>query len=166
MPERYPSGDIFPASSQPEPWSPVEPLRIHLLGGFLLEQGHRTLPPVPSRAARSLFAYLAVNRDRRHTRDLLAGLFWPDPPEAKARRRLSEALWQVQDVLAETSGGEPYLLTTADAVVFNSAAPYWLDVDEFERALGSVEGEQLDEEERWLALDKLRTAVEMYRGDF
>jgi DNA-binding SARP family transcriptional activator len=145
----------------------VEPLRIHLLGGFLLEQGRRTLPPIPSRAARSLFAYLAVNRDRRHTRDLLAGLFWPDLPEAKARRRLSQALWQVQDVLAETSGGEPYLLTTTDAVVFNAAAPYWLDVEQFEHALDAVEGvEQLEQQERWLALDQLRAAVEMYRGDF
>jgi DNA-binding SARP family transcriptional activator/predicted ATPase len=145
----------------------VEPLRIHLLGGFLLEQGQRTLPPIPSRAARSLFAYLAVNRDRRHTRDLLAGLFWPDLPEAKARRRLSQALWQVQDVLAETSGAEPYLLTTPDAIVFNTAAPYTLDVEQFERALHAVEGvEQLEEHDRWLALDQLRAAVEMYRGDF
>ncbi|MDQ1520966.1 MAG: hypothetical protein QOI55_2039, partial [Actinomycetota bacterium] len=137
------------------------------MGGFLLEQGRRSLPPIPSRAARSLFAYLAVNRDRRHTRDLLAGLFWTNLPEAKARRRLSQALWQVQDVLAETSGGEPYLLTTADAVVFNAAAPHWLDVEQFERALDGVEGvEQLDQNERWLALDQLRAAVEMYRGDF
>jgi DNA-binding SARP family transcriptional activator len=145
----------------------VEPLRIHLLGGFALEQGRKSLPPIPSRVARSLFAYLAVNRDRRHTRDLLAGLFWPDLPETKARRRLSQALWQVQDVLAETSGGEPYLLTTTDAVVFNVAAPYWLDVDQFERALDAVEtGEQIDAEERWLALDQLSAGVELYRGDF
>jgi DNA-binding SARP family transcriptional activator len=145
----------------------LEPLRINLLGGFLLEEGRRALPPIPSRAARSLFAYLAVNRDRRHTRDLLAGLFWPDLPEAKARRRLSQALWQVQDVLAETSAGEPYLLTTTDAVVFNSAAPFWLDVDQFERALDVVEpDEQLDPGGRWIALDQLRAAVELYRGDF
>ncbi len=145
----------------------MEPLRIHLLGGFLLEQGRRTLPPIPSRAARSLFAYLAVNRDRSHTRDLLAGLFWPDLPEAKARRRLSQALWQVQDVLAETSGGEPYLLTTADAVVFNAAAPYWLDVDLFERSLHAVDQiDQLEASDTWIAVDQLRAGVELYRGDF
>jgi DNA-binding SARP family transcriptional activator len=145
----------------------LDPLRINLLGGFLLEEGRRTLPPIPSRAARSLFAYLAVNRDRRHTRDLLAGLFWPDLPEAKARRRLSQALWQVQDVLAETSAGEPYLLTTADAVVFNSAAPFWLDVDQFERALDTVEpDEQFRPQEHGIALDQLRAGIELYRGDF
>jgi DNA-binding SARP family transcriptional activator len=145
----------------------LEPLRINLLGGFLLEEGRRALPPIPSRAARSLFAYLTVNRDRRHTRDLLAGLFWPDLPEAKARRRLSQALWQVQDVLTETSAGEPYLLTTADAVVFNSAAPFWLDVDQFERALDAIDlDEQVDAQEHWIALDQLRAGVALYRGDF
>jgi DNA-binding SARP family transcriptional activator/predicted ATPase/DNA-binding transcriptional ArsR family regulator len=163
-PKRFaPVSPVFQASYP----GGVEPLRIHLLGGFLLEQGRRVLPPIPSRAARSLFAYLAVNRDRSHTRDLLAGMFWPDLPETKARRRLSQALWQVQDVLAETSGGEPYLITTGDAVVFNGAAPYWLDVDQFERALASVEPiEHLDSEERWLALEQLKNGVELYRGDF
>ena len=51
--------------------------------------------------------------------------------------------------------------------MFNVAAPYWLDVDQFERALDTVESEdQLDPQERWIALDQLRDGVELYRGDF
>ena len=52
-------------------------LHAYLLGGLALDVGN-PLPPIRSRAARSLLAYLLTYRDRPHTRDLLAGTFWPD----------------------------------------------------------------------------------------
>lgn len=67
-------------------------LRVYLFGGFRLQRGEDPLPAISHREARSLFAYLITYRDQRHTRDLLAGLFWPDVPDAQARRRLSQAL--------------------------------------------------------------------------
>ena len=75
----------------------LEALRIHLFGGFLLERGGVALPPIASRAGRSLFAYLVMHRGPPLQRDLLAGSFWPDLPEGRARRRLSHTLWQIQD---------------------------------------------------------------------
>jgi DNA-binding SARP family transcriptional activator/Tfp pilus assembly protein PilF/DNA-binding transcriptional ArsR family regulator len=144
----------------------VEPVRIHLLGGFLLEQGHRALPPIPSRTGRSLFAYLAVHADRNHTRSRLAGLFWPDLPDGKARRRLSQALWQIQDALSEADGDSPYLLSHGDTLAINRAAPYWLDVEEFEVTLDAVGPVDIAPETRVLAIGVLQSAVELYAGDF
>ena len=82
----------------------MEKLEVRLLGGFELARGGAVLDQLPLRAARSLFAYLVLNRDRAHTRDLLAGTFWPDFDEARARKRLSQALWQVQTTLGEDEG--------------------------------------------------------------
>lgn len=144
----------------------VEPVRIHLLGGFLLEQGHRALPPIPSRTGRSLFAYLAVHAERHHTRSRLAGLFWPDLPEGKARRRLSQALWQIQDALSEAVGESPYLLSHGDTLAVNRAAPYWLDVEQFEATLDAVGPVDMGPETRVLAISVLQSAVELYAGDF
>ena len=74
-------------------------LRAHLFGGLALTWDRDPLPAIPSSAARSLLAYLITYRDRSHTRDLLAGTFWPDLPDAVARRRLRQALWQIRRAL-------------------------------------------------------------------
>ncbi|MHB1319710.1 MAG: hypothetical protein ACYCYF_13930, partial [Anaerolineae bacterium] len=60
-------------------------LRAHLLGGLALAWDDEPLPAIQSSAARSLLAFLITYRDRPHTRDLLAGTFWPDLPDATAR---------------------------------------------------------------------------------
>ena len=67
-------------------------LRGRLFGGLTLAWDKSPLPAIPGVTARSLLAYLLVHRDRPHTRDFLAGTFWPDQPDATARRRLSQAL--------------------------------------------------------------------------
>lgn len=127
-------------------------LRIRLLGGFSLEHEGVVLPPLATRTARSLLALLVIQRDLPHSRDLLAGTFWPDLPEARARRRLSHALWQLQQLLKEVHGLAPLLVVDADTVKFNSDADFWLDVDEFER-LGKG------------SLSEIQQAIELYRGD-
>jgi len=137
-------------------------LRIRLLGGLLLESNGRILPRIPSRPGRSLFAYLVVNRDRQVTRDLLAGLFWPDMPDNQARRRLSQALWHVQSMLTEAGLAEPYLITTPSAVRFNPNSSYWLDVDVFEGATETLTDAEPAKQTDGRALAE---AVELYRGD-
>lgn len=136
-------------------------LRIYLLGGFHLQYGSTPLPSIPTQKGRSLLAYLLAYRDQPHTRDLLAGLFWPDLPDARARRRLSQALWQVRRVLEATASLEPYLQSDADTVRFNTQASYWLDVEAFEEGIRATVSRSDVQ-----ALEGLRMAVELYRGDF
>ena len=114
----------------------MAPIRIHLLGGFLLEHDGRNIPPIPSAAGRSLFAYLVTNRDRRHTRDLVAGTFWPDLPEQGARRRLSQTWWQIQTSLQDVKIGQPFIEATLFDVAF-VATDYWLDIAEFDRHIAA-----------------------------
>ncbi|OFW65494.1 MAG: hypothetical protein A2Z12_09435, partial [Actinobacteria bacterium RBG_16_68_21] len=133
-------------------------LEIRLLGGFELGRDGRVLDQLPLRAARSLFAYLVLNRERAHTRDLLAGIFWPDFEESRARRRLSQALWQVQTTIGE-SDVERFLIGTPDTVRFNPEASFWLDVDEFESTIDRAGTDRSDE------ATHLARAVELYRGD-
>ncbi len=143
----------------------MEALRIHLFGGFLLERGGVALPPIASRAGRSLFAYLVMHRGRPLQRDLLAGLFWPELPDGRARRRLSHTLWQIQDVVSP--GQFSHLVVTADTLAFDTTTPYFLDVEEFDRIF---EGSQLSRREpspgATVDAAALRSCVELYRGDF
>src|SRR3989304_2038166 len=102
-------------------------LRIRLPGGFELAREGRTLEQLPLRAARSLFAYLVLNRERPHTRDLLAGTVWPGfdgarAPPRRGRRlpvlpgRHPEAIRQYEEcrrILSEELGSRPSPETVA-----------------------------------------------------
>ncbi len=131
-------------------------LRVQLLGGLALFWDERPLPPISGAAARSLFAYLAIHRDRPHTRDLLAGTFWPDLPDATARRRLTQALWQIRRALDP----QPVLQAEGDTIQIDPDLPLWLDVEEFERQAAGA-GTQ----EAALAAGSLHRAADLYRGE-
>jgi DNA-binding SARP family transcriptional activator len=155
-------------------------LRIHLFGGLALFWEDQPLPPIPSAAARSLLAYLVTYRDRPHTRDLIAGTFWPELPDAVARRRLSQALWQIRHALRQVYpergrrvypersrraqddalSPHPVLLTEGDAVQFNPDLPIELDVEQFTMHYAQC-AESTPE-----ALGHCELCVKHYRGDF
>lgn len=142
----------------------MEALRIHLFGGFFLERGGVALPPIVSRAGRSLFAYLVMQRGHPLQRDLLAGSFWPDLPDGKARRRLSHTLWQIQDAVSD--GQSSHLIVTADTLAFDTTSPYWLDVEDFDRFFDATQpsrGEAVAAAD--LDAAALRSCVDLYRGD-
>ena len=75
-------------------------ISVQLLGGFNLRYDDRDIGSL-ARKSVSVFAYLVMNRDRPQTRDLLAGRFWSDLSEDKARKRLSNSLWQIRSALRE-----------------------------------------------------------------
>lgn len=139
-------------------------LDIHMLGGLMLEYDGRVLPPIATRIGRSLFAFLVGRRDTQPTRDLVAGTFWPEMTETQARRRLSQTLWQIQNSLSEHTGGETYIISDANTVYFNQAAPYWLDVAEFDEVLRNLKvGPEPAPD---VEFARVEAAVELYRGDF
>jgi oligopeptide transport system substrate-binding protein len=80
----------------------------------------------------------------------LAGLFWGDRPERKARRSLTTALWHIRRCLPEPV----YLLSDAQAVQIDPQVDLWLDVNEFEASAAHLD------------LDGLQSAVTLYRGAF
>ncbi len=148
-------------------------LRVHLFGGLALAWQGDPLPTVRGTVTRCLFAYLVTYRDRPHTRDLLAGTFWPDLPDANARRRLSKALWQIRQAfraVPRTSSPDgqdkaiPRLaifLTESDTVQLSPELPIWLDVEEFEQQVAGSRQQEFGQ-----AVDGLLRASELYRGEF
>lgn len=160
------SGKIGPRPErrQEEVAHEMPALQIHLLGGLVLVWEGRALPPVPGGVAGSLLAYLVTCRDRPHTRALLAGTFWPDLPEATARRRLSRALWEIRRVLdplpSPSPDAQPVLLARGGTVQFNPELPLWLDVEQFAQAHAQGIAEGAD------ALAHGEQALACYQGEF
>ncbi len=148
-------------------------LRLALLGGLQIFQGDAPVEDPPPAKAQALLCYLAIT-GRPHFRPALAGLLWGEKPEANALMSLRQALAALRRRFA------PHLIITRQTVAFNREAPYWLDVEEFERLIDprgtrrpdwraiqwgwdpQDEGPQLPP----ARLSALRQAVELYRGDF
>jgi ABC-type oligopeptide transport system substrate-binding subunit/DNA-binding SARP family transcriptional activator len=128
----------------------MDTLRVFLLGELELRCGGDPLPKPPTQKSQSLFAYLAFHRQRPQPREHLAGMFWGDRPERKARRSLTTALWHIRRCLPEPG----YLLSDPQTAQFDPRAELWLDVDEFEALAGLQD------------LASLQSAAGLYRGDF
>lgn len=75
-------------------------LKVALMGQFLAELDGVTLD-LPSRVAQSMFAYLALNAGKSVRREKLAGVFWPDLPEANARNQLRHTVWRIRKAISQ-----------------------------------------------------------------
>ena len=125
-------------------------LKVYLLGRFELQYDGQSLPLPPTIKAQSLLAYLILHQEHPQPRDRLAGLFWGDRPERKARRSLTTALWHIRRCLPDQEA----ILGDSHTVQFDPQTDLWLDVEAFES-----HGSQDD-------LADCKSAVSLYRGDF
>jgi DNA-binding SARP family transcriptional activator/TolB-like protein len=104
--------------------------RLTLLGGAVLED---EAGPISGPAARrhplALLATLATAPSRTRSRSKVAGLLWPDTPEATARSRLNTCLYRVRSGL-----GSEAIVSAGDDLRLDPEAVR-CDVIEFERAL-------------------------------
>jgi DNA-binding SARP family transcriptional activator len=112
----------------------VTALRVHLFGSVRVSIPGRPDVRLTHRL-QPLLAYLLVERRRAHPREALAGLFWGDHSEERARACLNTALWRLRALLEPTPVPRgTYLRTTASGeIAFNTESDYWLDVAVFER---------------------------------
>ncbi len=137
-------------------------LSIRLLGPLQIKLAGEPADDFESDKVRALLAYLAVEADRPHRRDVLAALLWPDWPDRAARKNLRNALSNLRQAIGDrTSSGDrhatpPFLLITRDTIQFNAASNHWLDVRAFTAA---VEAEPP-------AVPHLEEALALYRGSF
>ncbi len=72
-----------------------------MLGGFALSDHNGQPCDLRSRRSRLVLAYLAVPLGGRHTREALAGLFWPDRQPEQARGSLRAALSDIRRTLGK-----------------------------------------------------------------
>jgi len=136
-------------------------LHLFFLGPLTLQTQGQPLPLPATQKAQSLLAYLVMHRSTPHPRLQLAGQFWPNLTDARARRSLNTALWQIRKVLPAAD----YILADPYNVQFNSAGDYWLDVVEFE-ALSTPTSSDQPADESTEYVGRLSQAVAIYRGEF
>jgi DNA-binding SARP family transcriptional activator len=117
---------------------------LRCLGEAALRSPTGELMHFRSRKHLALLIYLALNADRAHRRERLAGLLWSDSDDSKARHSLSQALYAVRRLLngAVRIEGEDLELEPSRLKV---------DVHELERLLQTGDA---------------AAAASLYRGDF
>jgi DNA-binding SARP family transcriptional activator len=108
-------------------------LRARLFGALSAEVDGRSVPAVPGFKARSLFAYLLVHPGP-HPRVRLAGLFWPDLPDTRARASLRVALFALRRTLEGVHGAR-YLVTDRISAGIAADLPRDIDVERFDELL-------------------------------
>jgi DNA-binding SARP family transcriptional activator/tetratricopeptide (TPR) repeat protein len=126
-------------------------LSLTFLGSFQATLAGEPITAFRSAKVQGLLAYLALSHQGPQARDTLAALFWPDEPDAVAKKNLRQSLYQLRQVLGETASREgSHLLATRSTVQFNPASDHALDVDAF---LAHLEDDQLEQ------------AISLYQGD-
>jgi DNA-binding SARP family transcriptional activator/tetratricopeptide (TPR) repeat protein len=139
-------------------------LTISVLGTLSLLLNGQPLIGFKSDKGRALLVYLAVEADRAHRRERLAGLLWPDWPNREALARLSDTLSNLRRILGDQAVPVPFLSVTPSALQFNAGSDYYLDVHEFERLTRGLPHEILDARPPVMA--ELERAVATYQGPF
>ena len=122
---------------------------------------------IPRRKATALFAYLALT-ERRHNRDALATLLWPENDQSSARSLLRRNIFTINRSL-----GYLWLATDPETVGLNpelnpsSGAGLWLDVVEFQEKLKACEAHKHPPSEICPdCIPYLESALDLYTDHF
>jgi len=134
-------------------------LVISLLGSFQVTLDGQLITGFKSNKVRALLAYLAVEADRPHRRESLAGLLWPDWPNRDALSNLRYTLSDLRGAIGDRKAEPPFLLITRDSVQFNLSSDHMLDVRCF------TEGAGVDNSDPQFVESRERAAA-LYQGAF
>ena len=113
-------------------------LSLSLLGPFRVTLDGEPVTRFESTKVRALLAYLAVEADRVHRREVLAGLLGPDWPDRAALGNLRYGLYNLRQAIGDRTAQPPFLLITRHTLQFNPASDHWLDVAAFEQGVESA----------------------------
>ena len=142
-------------------------LSLSLLGSFQVSLDDEPVTAFATDKARALLAYLALETDYPHRRDVLAGLLWPDQPQQKARQNLRQALSNLRRAIADRDKDAPFLLVERETVQFNPDCDHELDVTTFSTLLDACQAHphrRLPTCRR--CMEQLEQAANLYRGSF
>jgi predicted ATPase/DNA-binding SARP family transcriptional activator len=133
-------------------------LTATFFGGFEVRRNDEPVVGFGYDKVKAIFAYLVVEPAFPFNRDVLAGLFWPDQTEQKARHSLRQAISQLRSVL-EWDQSNPLILTDRTTLQRNPQAGLVCDVYTFTGCL-KVAGE-----DKRAGIETLENAVEIYQGE-
>jgi len=112
----------------------MDSLQITLFGCVRVTHNNWLTEVKLTREIQVLLAYLLLQRHRAQPREVLAGIFWGELSQERARGSLNTALWKLKKAL-EPNGipAGTYLINNHPGEVgFNRESQYWLDVEAFE----------------------------------
>jgi len=130
-------------------------LALTLLGPFEATLDGEPITGFESNKVRALLAYLAVEADRIHPREALAGLLWPDWPERSARANLRYALSNLRQAIGDRDAEPPFLHITRSTLQINVDSNVTCDVWHLAGGVADDAG-----------VDALKQSVSLYRGPF
>lgn len=115
----------------------------------------------------ALLVYVALAADRVHERAALAGLLWPDQPEATARTNLRQALARLRQAIGDQRATPPFLLIDPAHLQFNPASDYDLDAGVFTTLLTACAAHSHRHEQSCaVCVERQTQAVALYKGRF
>ncbi len=143
-------------------------LTIRLFGQISIQRSGRPLSGLPPKAL-ELLCYLLLHRERGHTREALAGVFWPEAPDSLSRKYLRQVIWRLGSTLSVQANpaqeeSEGLLIVHPGWIRINPEASCWLDVAAFEEAYDlyrDTPGEELTDRQ----VQAVEAAVVLYSGD-
>ena len=143
-------------------------LSLSLLGTMKVQFKTRdALKAFRTKKERALIAYLVVESDRAHSRESLAEIFWPDRPMGYARTNLRQALAGLRRAIMDRETAPSYLQISDESIQFNPRSHYRLDCKQFDQLLEfTKKHEHASISTCETCAGKLKSAVELYRGDF
>lgn len=159
-------GEIEPAAStqSTEPLAPPEPvLRIFALGPtrVLVHERALTSTDWTYTKAKELLVYFIAQPAA--TKAQIGLDVWPDAAADQLRNIFHRAMHHLRKAL----GSPDWIIFADDAYSFNRSLNYWCDLHEFEKLLGSIGSiTALKPADRATAIQRLETAVQLWRGDF
>ena len=126
-------------------------LEVRLIGKFEIKLDGK-LVTIPSRVGQSLFAYLILSAGTLHRREKLAGMFWPDTTEKKARAYLRHEFWRIRKALSQESS-QDFFQADEITICFNAVMDYWLDTTAFANLGDDV------------TIEEVMKVLSLYRGE-
>ncbi|MEW6734061.1 MAG: tetratricopeptide repeat protein [Acidobacteriota bacterium] len=143
-------------------------LTVKLFGSIQIYSTARQRPEKYTwslKQALSIFCFIAAS-NRRATKDAIIDLFWQEAPASVIAKNFHPTISYIRKAL--NSGlihKRNFLIFANDTYQLNSEYRYFIDTERFKEALAAgTKARQGNELEVWA--DHLRTAIDLYRGDF
>jgi DNA-binding SARP family transcriptional activator len=118
-----------------------------------------------SKFAQEIFLFLLSHRRTAHSRESLASLLWGECSTEQSKKNLRQTLWRLRSCDALPADMKHVFLASIDKdhIQLNPAVDYWVDTEVFEQAYHELKASTNVHE---LLTQRLREAVQLYRGDF
>jgi DNA-binding SARP family transcriptional activator len=145
----------------------MEILQVTLLGRVRITHDNWRTEVTMTREIQALLAYLLVHRNKIHSRETIAGVFWGERSQEKARGSLNTALWRLKKALEpdEVLAGRYLVNSHQGSVSFNRESQYWLDIETFETTINQSLISDFQRVEQH-CVSNLENVLTFYNGDF